>query len=380
MECIYIPKISYREFSETIHSKVGEKRIPLNGSIEVTLRCNLRCLHCYCSYNSQKKELSYKDFCRIFDEIADMGCLWLLITGGEPLLREDFLKIYTYAKKKGFIITLFTNATLLTPSIVDYLKDYPPFAVEVTLYGITKSTYEKITRIPGSFNRCIEGIHLLLERKIPLRLKTVVMNLNKHELFKIKRFAENLGVEFRFDPLINPKLDGSKEPCKLRISPQEVIELDLMDKKRKEAWEEFCKKFPSPINSEWLYSCSAGRTSFHIDPYGDLNICIIARFYAYNLLKGTFKEGWETFIPEKILSLKKDNRYECNRCQLRDLCNRCPAWSQLEAGNPQEVVDYLCQIAHLRAKVFGFGRERKEVGKNEKERKKILLQTSDKRS
>ena len=137
MDCHHIPQVPYSEFSERIHSKVVETRIPINGTIEITFRCNLRCAHCYCSYESKKEEMSYKEICHIFDEIADAGCLWLVITGGELFLRDDFLDIYTYAKKKGLIITLFTNGTLITPYIADYLKEYSPFAIEISLYGVT---------------------------------------------------------------------------------------------------------------------------------------------------------------------------------------------------------------------------------------------------
>jgi radical SAM protein with 4Fe4S-binding SPASM domain len=376
MDCHHIPQVPYSEFSERIHSKVVETRIPINGTIEITFRCNLRCVHCYCSYESTKEEISYREICRILDEVADAGCLWLLITGGEPLLRNDFLDIYTYAKKKGLIITLFTNGTLITPYIADFLKDYPPFALEISLYGVTKEIYEKVTGVSGSFKRCIEGIHLLLKRDLPVKLKTMVMTLNRHEVWEIKKYAESLGVEFRFDPLLNPRLDGSQGPCKLRISPQEVLELDLADEKRAKGWEEFCEKFPHPMTSDLLYTCSAGRTSFHIDPYGNLNICIISRSSSYNLCQGSFKKGWYNFIP-KILSRRQTNRYECSRCDLRDLCNQCPGWSQLEMANPEMPVEYLCQVAHLRAQAFGFGRykenKREEVIFNGEKIKETLF-------
>lgn len=364
MYCSYIPQISYSDFSEHIHTKVMRNRIPINGSIELTFHCDLSCAHCYCSCDTMKKEMSFKEICHILDEIAEAGCLWLLITGGEPLLRDDFLDIYTYAKKKGMFITLFTNGTLITPYIADYLKEYPPFAIEISLYGATRQSYEKITGVPGSFERCIKGIDFLLERDLPLRLKTMVMTLNKHELWQIKKYAESLGVEFKFDPLLNPRLDGSQGPCKLRISPEEVLELDLTDEKRAKEWREFCEIFSQPINSDLLYTCSAGRSSFHIDPYGNLSICIISRSPSYDLKRGTFKEVWYNFIP-KIFALKQTNGYECSRCDLRDLCNSCPGWSELETGNPEMPVEYLCQIAHLRAEVFGFARykaeKRKEV-------------------
>lgn len=351
MECPHIPEIRYSEFSKHIHDKTVAKRIPLDGGIELTFRCNLKCVHCYVAYESKKEEMSYKQICHVLDEITDAGCLWLLITGGEPLVRNDFLDIYTYAKKKGLIITLFTNGTLITPRVADHLKEWPPFSVEITLYGVSRETYERVTGVAGSFGRCMRGIDLLLERKVPLKLKTMVMTLNRDELWNIKKYAEDLGVEFRFDPILNAKLDGSKAPCQLRISPEEVIKLDLADDKRVKSWKEFCERFWGPAQTDKLYICGAGINSFHIDPYGELSVCIISRMPSYSLWKRSFHEAWYEFIPE-VRSQKPKDDYKCGKCDLLSLCGQCPGWAQLENGNPEDPVEYLCQIAHLRAKAF----------------------------
>ena len=352
MECPNIPIIPYHEFSRQIHDRVVADRVPIGGSIELTLRCNLKCVHCYATCDSSQKEVTYPEICHILDDITDAGCLWFLITGGEPFVRDDFLDIYTYAKKKGLIITLFTNGTLITPKIADYLKEWPPFVVEITLYGITKKTYERVTGVAGSFERCMKGIDLLLERKIPLKLKTTVMTLNRHELWEIKKYVEDLGVEFRFDPVLNPKLDGSKEPCKLRISPEEVVKLDLADAKRLKEWKEFCQKFWGPAKSDGLYTCSAGLTSFHIDPYGQMSICAMSRSPSYDLLQKSLQDGWYDFV-NRIRKEKPKEDYRCAKCDLLSLCDHCPGWAQLENGNPEIPVEYLCKIAHLRAEAFG---------------------------
>ena len=144
-------------------------RTPIRAAIEVTHRCNNNCVQCYNNLplkdkQARRKELTYEEHCRILDEISALGCLWLLFTGGEIFARKDFLDIYTYAKQKGMLITLFTNGTLITPEIADYLVQYRPFVIEITLYGRTQQTYEQVTGIPGSFARCMQGIELLMER------------------------------------------------------------------------------------------------------------------------------------------------------------------------------------------------------------------------
>jgi radical SAM protein with 4Fe4S-binding SPASM domain len=356
MDCPHIPNISYEQFGERLNRQVLEKRIPVNGSIELTFRCNLGCAHCYCNLpaNNQdaiNEELKTDEVCRIFDQAAAAGCLWLLITGGEPLIRKDFVEIYSHAKKKGILITLFTNGTLMTPEIADHLMEWPPHAVEITLYGATKETYENVTGVPGSFERCKRGIDLLLERGVPLEMKTMAMTLNHDEVFQIKEYAEELGVKFRFDPVLNSRLDGSKNPCNLRLSPEEVIDMDLADEKRVKEWQRFCEKFIGPHPSDNLFNCGAGASSFHIDPYGQMSACLMTRFQEYDLRRGSFEEGWYHWMPE-FLELKPTGDYPCGRCDLIALCGQCPGWSWLEHGSPETPVDYLCKIAHLRAQTF----------------------------
>src|SRR5439155_23363128 len=118
------------------------------------------------------RKLTRDDHFRILDELANTGCLWMLYTGGEIFARRDFLEIYGYAKRKGFLITLFTNGTLITARVADILAVARPFSIEITLYGRTRETYEQLTGIPGSFDKCMRGIDLLLERGLPLKLKT----------------------------------------------------------------------------------------------------------------------------------------------------------------------------------------------------------------
>src|SRR5258708_17953187 len=179
---------------------------------------------------ARDRELDYDEHCRLLDELADAGCLWILFTGGEIFARRDFLDIYTYAKKKGFIITLFTNGTLITEKIADYLAEWRPFSIEITLYGRTKDTYEKLTRIPGSYERCIRGIELLRERNLPLSLKTVAVTVNKHEVWDMKKFVEeDLNLPFKFDSMMNARIDCSLSPLEVRLTPEEIVDLDLKD-------------------------------------------------------------------------------------------------------------------------------------------------------
>jgi radical SAM protein with 4Fe4S-binding SPASM domain len=356
MDCPYIPVQSLGEFGDRISNKISSKRYPISGSLEVTYRCNLRCKHCYLANDHAgipgKSELSLSETQRILGEIADAGTLSLLLTGGEPFVRRDFLDIYTHAKKAGLLVTIFTNGTLITEAIADYLAEWRPLKMEITLYGYTQETYEKVTGIPGSHAKCMRGIEMLLEHKIPLSLKTMVLTINQHELWDMKNYAESLGLRFRYDGMINSTLESTVEPLTLRLSPQELVNLELQDPQQVEIWQGFYDAYKDrKPNPELLYSCGAGLRSFHIDPYGQLSLCIMARQPAYNLQTGTFKEGWDEFLAQaRNQPIIGEN--PCHSCELLSICGQCPGWATLEHGDPLKKVEFLCELAHLRADAF----------------------------
>jgi radical SAM protein with 4Fe4S-binding SPASM domain len=380
---------SYQDWSLSLHERVVAQRIPISGSIEVTRRCNLSCVHCYNNLprNDQKArrtELTYEEHCRLLDEMAEEGCLWLLYTGGEIFVGKDFLDIYSYAKKAGFLITLFTNATLITPRIAEYLAVWSPFSIEVSLYGSTATTHDRVTGVAGSFDGTMRGVRLLMEVGLPPIAKTMVLKSNAHELWEMKRFVEEeLGLEFRFDAMINPRIDpstalrlrsgstlsissakagysrrvdSSLAPLDFRLSPQEVVELDLKEPNRKNEWVKFCEHFkgpaPDPAKGTELYACGGSHNAFAVDASGKLSTCVLWHGETYDLRKGSFKEGWEDFLL-KVSRKKVNRKTKCLTCELRSMCGMCPANGVLECGDAEEPVDFLCQVAHLRAYAFG---------------------------
>lgn len=356
MDCPHIPEISYSEFGERLRPRLYAERIPASGSLELTMRCNFRCQHCYVTAGHRglpgKTELSTRELTGILDQITEAGCLWLLITGGDPLIRRDFPEIWTYAKQKGLILTLFTNGSLLTPRLADLLAEWPPKLIEITLYGATPETYTRVTGLPGAYRRVRQAIDLLLERQLPLRLKTMVMTLNRHELRQMHEFAASLGLEFRFDAQINGGLYNYDHPKSLRLSPQEVVQLDLEYPQRGEEWKAYYHKRASqPVDRSYLYLCGAGLESFHIDPYGELSLCMLARQPSYSLRQGTFQEGWRSFL-QQVRFQPAAQPTPCDGCRWTTLCNQCPGMNQLEHGDVFGRVDYLCQIAHLRARAL----------------------------
>jgi len=360
VNCPHIPELGYGEFGKRLRERIDGRRVPIVGSVELTERCNLRCVHCYINQpigDSVRlaRELTLHEWAHLFDQMADEGCLWLLLTGGEVFIRPDALDLYTVAKRKGFIITLFTNGTMITPRIADHLAEWRPYSIEITIYGAKPETHGRVTRVPDAFDRTLRGIENLLERGLRPRLKSVVMTLNRHELAGMRALAERYGLEFRVDPLLNCRLDGSRHAVPLRLSPEEVVQVDLEDPERMAEWRKFCDQFVGvTVDSRYLYACSAGQHSFHVDPYGQLSACLIARHPAYDMRLGTFEEGWHDFLA-RVREQPAPPGYPCVQCDLLFLCGQCPGWSQLEHGpyDSARPVRYLHDVAALRTQAFG---------------------------
>jgi radical SAM protein with 4Fe4S-binding SPASM domain len=352
-----VPTIPYEGFYTRIADRVAEERIPLDASIELTFRCNLRCAHCYVNEprgdrRAKRQELSTAELRRITDEAVDLGCLYILLTGGEPILRPDFTDVYLHMKRKGIVLTLFTNGTALTPRIADLLAEWPPFTVEVTIYGSTQPVYEAVTGIPGSFGRCIEGIERLLDRKLRVRLKTIPMTLNAHDMGGMRSLAASYGLEFYWDPLINCRLDGGAGPAAVRLRGEQIAALDAEERIRSEHFRKEFQERPRFDPPENLITCGAYLNTFHIDPYGNLFPCMLVRRPAYSLREGSLRQGWKEAFPA-MRARFRTKAVPCDDCAYNAVCDRCIGWSQVETGDPEGLVPFLCEVTSARARAFG---------------------------
>lgn len=321
---------------------------PFRGVLELTYRCNLNCVHCYCKGSEDdRKELSLSEWKSILDEIRARGCLYIIFTGGEPLIREDFVELFSYAKKRGFIISIFTNGQALK-NYLDFLRDSPPFSIEITLNGITKSTYESVTQIEGSFEKVMDIIKEIKERSLPLVLKTNLLRQNKNEIREIKAFADRfLGKgRFRYDPMIFPRLNGDTAPCQYRLSFREISEIRRQDQ---DIWKEYHRGLHSDTylkkrDGMFLYQCNSWRRQFFVNPYGRLKFCQFSEKFSVDLKRGTFEEGFYNMFP-KVLDEKFQTHSRCRDCKLRPICYYCPGRAYLETGKEEGPVRYYCTLA-----------------------------------
>jgi MoaA/NifB/PqqE/SkfB family radical SAM enzyme len=333
----------------------------MRATIGLTDRCNLRCVHCYVHDPVQdaqvrSRELTTTQWYGIFDQLAEAGCLWMLWTGGEILLRRDFAELYRYAKRKGFLLALFTNGTLLTKELVGFLAEWYPYVIEVSLYGLTPETYEKVTGSPAAYEQVMHGIRLLIEARVPLRLKAPAMTLTHDVLPAMYDFAAELGVPFRHDGKLWQTFHG-QDISDLRLAPGDLVALDSLQAQAADDFLRLHQRFQGikqdpAFDPGRLYTCGAGYRSFYVDPYGHLSLCQMSRPATYDLTTGAFQTGWRLLGDQREVRDRKD--FACLHCDLLGgFCHRCPPFSDLENGDPETAVDHLCVLASLRAKQHG---------------------------
>lgn len=344
-------------FSEELHHLAAERRIPISAGLELTQRCHLKCLHCYIDNQPSERdeELSTREWRNVLTQAAKAGCLWLLITGGDPLLRRDFCEIYRCAKELGMIVTVFTSATNLSERIADTFKEYPPFLVEATLHGATATTFDVIAGIPGAFQKFLQGIIRLRERNIPFHLKMIVMRQNIREVQAARELALKLGAgDFRFDPMINADFFHSPKAEKLRISIKEALALDFLEPYQGR-WRRVYRVARNeqkvrPLQRDLLFPCRAGKCSFTISANGQLLPCVLMRIPAFDLRLMSFRKAWEQLNRYTTTAqMRPDNC--CRTCPV-STCSRCPAWGYLEHGNPDAKFLFACALERERERLF----------------------------
>jgi radical SAM protein with 4Fe4S-binding SPASM domain len=366
MECDRIQGISDAEYGEDFGRKALAQRVPISGGIALTHRCNLRCVHCYLGdqtklWRERKSELSTAQWRALIDEFTAAGCLFLLITGGEPLLRQDFAEVYGHARRNGLVLTVFTNGTLIADRHLRLFEDLPPHAVEITLYGATAETYEKITGIHGSFERCMVGIRKLLSSGIRLTLKTVLMTLNQSEFYQMQRIADDLGVKFYCDAAIFPKVNGDTLPLELRVNAEQAVAMEFSQEETYRQWFNFYQRRREVSISDTLYMCGAGMGMFHIDASGRLAPCIMIKDVTCDIASGGFGAAWNEVMPGIRKKLVPSD-FTCRGCDKVVLCGYCPSFFLLENGDATKPSGYLCALGQGRLQAILKDRKEEQNG------------------
>ena len=367
------------------HIKQPEKKVASrlgHLDIEVTERCNNDCIHCCVNLPggdaaAQAREMTTAYVSDILRQAADLGCMVVRFTGGEPLVRPDFEELYLSARRLGIQVLLFTNACLITPRLADLFTRIPPLEpIEITVYGMCRESYEAVTRTPGSFSRFQHGVNLLLERSVPFIVKSALLPPNRHEMDAFEAWAHTIpwmtrppGYSMLFD-LRNRRDDEEKNRLikSLRPSPQEVLAVLTRDERSyRREMTEFAAKFMGPSGDK-LFACGAGH-GMSIDAYGRAQPCMGIR--APELTCEVIGAGSHMSLREaldsfaRLSNLHATNPHYLRRCAvciLKGMCEQCPAKSWAEHGNFDTPVEYLCEGAHAQARYLGWLDDNKQGG------------------
>ena len=347
------------------------RRPPLTRlDIELTERCNNDCVHCSVNRpagdrEARGREWGAESWKKLLDEAAALGCLVVRLTGGEPLLRDDFEEIYVHARRLGLRVMIFTNATLVTPGLARLLEDMPPLeAVEVSVYGMKKETYEAVTRAPGSFDAFRRGLGLLRENGVPFIVKGAVLPATRGEMDEFEVWAAGLpgaaglpSHALLFD--LRSRREGLKNAriSSLRTDADEFVRVSRRHGEEAVGeWRDLCARSGGGRGGR-LFSCLPSGGSAAVDPYGRLQYCLGLRHPAtvYDLAAGSLREAVTEFLP-RVRDMRSAGRAyleRCGRCFLKGLCEQCPAKSWAEHGTLDTPVEYFCGIAHAQAVAAG---------------------------
>lgn len=347
--------------------RVSEKGRPLMSvDMEITRRCNNNCRHCYVNLpandaGAESREMTAAEILEIARQAVSLGAVWWLLSGGEPLLRDDFRQIYLGLKKMGLLVSVFTNATLIDRELAQMFKQYPPRQLEITVYGVTAETYDRVSGIKGSFAKFQQGIDWLKKFKVAMDLKAMVMQSNLGQYPQIADFCRQHSRDaFRFDPFLHARYDGDdRRNAQIRaerLKPEQVLALERSDPQRFALLQKDCQKIEllseEVGSNRQILNCGAGRESVSISAEGMLHPCgsLWHPDYLYDLKSGSLEDAWKKFIPKAINREvgREEDVPACSRCVLANLCIGCVAHCHLETGRLDQVEESFCEMARAR--------------------------------
>lgn len=315
---------------------------------EITPKCNFNCVHCYLYDHHCSQELPYDEIIRIIDILYEKEVLFITFTGGEIFTRKDFLDIYLYAKRKGFIIELYTNGALIDDNIISVLKSYPPLLVDISLYGSCEETYQKVTGVSGAFEKILCNIRALLDSNIRVSLKAPVIDVYFSELPAIKEIAQSFNIPFRTGFEIFPTIDNDDSIQQHAVPMADALQFEFTQfpKKSRTFGDDKEVEIVDLRKERPLFRCKLGRASCAIDFEGKMCPCMSFRYAGKKLTMENFDSLWESF--SQYPKMKAAPSYKCLTCEAYDYCDICPAMMQSVHGDFEYVDKHFCQSAKAR--------------------------------
>lgn len=331
-----------------VMARAARNLVPFQVTLELTYRCNLRCRHCYIDDHGSQ-ELSLPEWKDVLEQLASAGTLYLLLTGGEPLVRRDFMELATWAKRRGFVLMLLTNGTLITGSVAQDIAGLKPLFVGLSLYGATAQTHEGVTGKPGSFAETMRAIELLRALGVKVKLQASLMDCNIHEAGAIRGLGENLGIPVRLSWKLLPGKSGELAP------QQHEVGFDDLCKYVNPDW------FEAPDAAATLSGvCKAGRGICSISPAGDVYPCVLMPLKMGNLRMASFSDIWKIrVVPELayLRSLTPADLSQCQQCKIDKFCLKCMGLNLSETGQLTTSAPSACRNAAQRSEFLVHRRE-----------------------
>lgn len=339
-------------------SQASQNRVPINGSIELLPLCNMNCDMCYVRLSREEMEKqgrlrSAKEWLDVAKQMQKAGVLFLLLTGGEPLLYPEFCELYLELLELGFIITINTNATLIDKEWAEFFGKHKPRRINITLYGADEEAYRNLCHYPEGYGKTIHAIQLLRENNVDVKISGSLTRANQNDIERIIDIGNELGVPVQIDTYMMPATRERFVPYNLqsRVEPEKAAEIRIQAL-RKEMGEELFRQYveqmlakvydnePKPRTRHM--TCFAGKCSFTINWQGELRPCVILTQPAVSVFEAGFESAWKYIIEEidKIVINEK-----CSTCKLYTLCRTCAASGLLEAGAHDALPEYMCRYA-----------------------------------
>lgn len=342
------------------------KRYPVNGTFELTGRCNLSCKMCLVRVDQKRigelglRERTADEWIRMAEQARDAGTLGLLLTGGEVMLRPDFCEIYEAIAKMGFLLTVYTNATMVTDEVMRVLEKAPPHKIGVTMYGASNETYRRLCGCAGGYERFCEGVRRLTGLPSLFDIRTTIVSDNLKDLEEMRVFTEkNFGSDKVLHisrSVVNSIRGGVAYPKRVRLTPEQNVSLIYpwlggFGKKvlsgearvQKDMPKLNLKRHQMPEDGQYMFAnCGAGIVQYTISWAGRMYACgMLTQGYTEPFEQGFWK-AWESlprqYPPGRIPE-------PCASCKYAALCESCPADRLAETGDWYGVPEYACREA-----------------------------------
>jgi AdoMet-dependent heme synthase len=348
---------------QQLNAKALRMGVPLSVHLDITYRCNERCEHCYLDHDDHG-EMTTAEIRALLGDLAQANVFFLVLSGGEPLVRRDCFEIIEYARTLGFNVKLKTNAVLVREKEARRLRELGVEQVQISVYSHRPEAHDAITKLPGSLKRTIAGIRLMREAGLKVTLANVLMRSNSRDGDGVRELAADVGAHYTLDPTITPMMDGNTSVLRLRL-PADELRAVFNDPSLVGDAESFCAP-PPPVDDgirEGL-PCSAGHTACYVSPYGDLYPCVQFPLACGNVRKQKFLDIWQK-SPQlaEVRSIRGKDLTTCSSCTHLGTCTRCPGLAYME-GNMRGPSSADCEKSFVRTGIPTAGMLARASGAN----------------